>query len=246
MMKKILNIFTWYEWIFVICSLITLLGLGIYNSIENFKYSIILELTSVILGLLSCVLNGKRKKYAFFFYSAYVILYGSVSFIEKQYGEGVLNLCFNLPMYLFTLYKFYIRDREKDNNENFKVGTLKLWMIIGSIIFVPCVTGLYGYILSLLDSKLPYINALATSFALIAVFFTTKGILWQWLMWTCYSSTLTAIWTLNYIEGSTSGLLYIVLNCIYIVVNFYCLFTWMVIKKKQDKESKEISQEEVK
>ena len=73
-MKKILKIFAWYEWIFVICSLITLLGLGIYNSIENFKYSIILELTSVILGLLSCVLNGKRKKYAFFFYSAYVIL----------------------------------------------------------------------------------------------------------------------------------------------------------------------------
>ena len=85
-----------------------------------------------------------------------------------------------------------------------------------------------------------------SSFALIAVFFTTKGILWQWLMWTCYSSTLTAIWTLNYIEGSTSGLLYIVLNCIYIVVNFYCLFTWMVIKKKQDKESKEITQEEAK
>lgn len=67
MMKKILNIFTWYEWIFVICSLITLLGLGIYNSIENFKYSIILELTSVILGLLSCVLMVKEKSTLFSF-----------------------------------------------------------------------------------------------------------------------------------------------------------------------------------
>ena len=99
MFKKFINIFKYYEWIFVIASLITLITLGIVYK------SGALELISVILGLLSATLNGKRKKYAFFFYTVYVILYGTVSFIEKQYGEGVLNLCINLPIYLFTLYR---------------------------------------------------------------------------------------------------------------------------------------------
>ena len=241
-LKSIIDIFKWFEWIFVIGSLITLVTLSIIYK------SPILEIISVIFGLLSAVLNCKRKKYAFFIYAIYVILYGAFAFAQAQYGEGILNTCINLPIYLYTIYKYYIKDHIKKKNEknsgevkeknsNFKIGTLTKKMIIVIVIIIPLVTGLYGYILSLINSNYPYVNALATSFALVAVFLTSMGVTWQWLFWTFYSSTNAVLWSLNF-ANSNEGLLYIVLSCIYVTINTYSLITW--IKEKKLQESKQL------
>ncbi len=238
-MKRLLKIFNLYELIFITISLLLLIGLGIYNLIFNFSVLNIFELISVILGLLAATLNGKRKKYAFFFYSVYVTIYGIISFISKQYGEGVLNIAINLPMYLYTIYNYYIKDKRSDKNiessqNDFKINKINKYMIIGIILFIPIITGLYGFILSLLKSNHPYLNALATSLALASVFLATKGILEQWYFWIFYSIILIVIWVLNYINSGSSGLLYIALNIIYVIVNTYFLIKWCIIYKKQN------------
>ncbi len=238
-MKRLLKIFNLYELIFITISLLLLIGLGIYNLIFNFSVLNIFELISVILGLLAATLNGKRKKYAFFFYSVYVTIYGIISFISKQYGEGVLNIAINLPMYLYTIYNYYIKDKKSDKNiessqKDFKINKINKYMIIGIILFIPIITGLYGFILSLLKSNYPYLNALATSLALVSVFLATKGILEQWYFWIFYSIILIVIWILNYINSGSSGLLYIALNIIYVIVNTYFLIKWYIIYKKQN------------
>ena len=238
-MKRLLKIFNLYELIFITISLLLLIGLGIYNLIFNFSVLNIFELISVILGLLAATLNGKRKKYAFFFYSVYVTIYGIISFISKQYGEGVLNIAINLPMYLYTIYNYYIKDKRSDKNiessqKDFKINKINKYMIIGIILFIPIITGLYGFILSLLKSNYPYLNALATSLALVSVFLATKGILEQWYFWIFYSIILIVIWVLNYINCGSSGLLYIALNIIYVIVNTYFLIKWYIIYKKQN------------
>lgn len=232
MLKKLFNVFRIYEWIFVIISFLLLIILGIV-----FKANA-LEIISVLLGLLSATLNGKRKKYAFFFYSVFVILYGTMAFINKQYGEGILNLCINLPLYLYTLYKFYLKDRKNDNseekNKEFKISGINKYLIIGIVIFIPLVTGLYGYVLSIFSSKLPYLNALATAFAIVAVVLASKPSIYQWIFWILYSVVLTIIWSLNYFIDNSGGLLYLALNLIYIIVNIYCFVQWIFIKKKQN------------
>ena len=238
-MKRLLKIFNLYELIFITISLLLLIGLGIYNLIFNFSVLNIFELISVILGLLAATLNGKRKKYAFFFYSVYVTIYGIISFISKQYGEGVLNIAINLPMYLYTIYNYYIKDKRSDKNiessqKDFKINKINKYMIIGIILFIPIITGLYGFILSLLKSNYPYLNALATSLALVSVFLATKGILEQWYFWIFYSIILIVIWVLNYINSGSSGLLYIALNIVYVIVNTYFLIKWYIIYKKQN------------
>lgn len=238
-MKRLLKIFNLYELIFITISLLLLISLGIYNLIFNFSVLNIFELISVILGLLAATLNGKRKKYAFFFYSVYVTIYGIISFISKQYGEGVLNIAINLPMYLYTIYNYYIKDKRSDKNiessqKDFKINKINKYMIIGIILFIPIITGLYGFILSLLKSNYPYLNALATSLALVSVFLATKGILEQWYFWIFYSIILIVIWVLNYINSGSSGLLYIALNIIYVIVNTYFLIKWYIIYKKQN------------
>ncbi len=244
--KSVIDIFRWFEWIFVIASLITLLTLSIIYK------SPVLEIISVVFGLLSAALNCKRKKYAFFIYAIYVILYGAFAFMQGQYGEGILNTCINLPIYLYTIYKYYIKDHIRKNktnqlenkSSNFKIASLTKKMIIIIIIIIPVVTGLYGFILSLMNSNYPYVNALATSFALVAVFLTSLGVTWQWLFWTFYSSTNAVLWSLNFVN-SNQGLLYIVLSCIYVTINTYSLITWIKEKKIQEKENINIANSDI-
>lgn len=237
LMKKLLNIFNLYELVFVLISLFLLIGLGIFYLINNFTIIGIFELVSVILGLLAATLNGKKKKYAFYFYTIYVIIYGTVSFINKQYGEGILNIIFNLPMYLYTLYKFYLKKdiNNSSDNKDFKISKIKKWMVITIIIFIPVMTLVYGLILDLINSNYPFLNAFATSIALCAVFLTSKGILEQWYFWAAYSVVLIVIWLLNYLYHDSGGFLYIILNAIYIIVNVYCLIIWIIEYKKNKK-----------
>ena len=95
-----------------------------------------------------------------------------------------------------------------------------------------------------MNSNYPYVNALATSFALVAVFLTSLGVTWQWLFWTFYSSTNAVLWSLNFVN-SNQGLLYIVLSCIYVTINTYSLITWIKEKKIQEKENINIANSDI-
>lgn len=238
--KSKLPIFNLFEWIIALLSLITFISLGIIYHSSPF------EIISVILGLFAAMLNMKRKKYAFIVYSLYVLIYGIMSLLQKQYGEGILNLAFNLPVYLYTVYRFYL-SKKKTKEESFSISNLSYKGYIIVLLFVPIVTTGYGFLLSYLDSKLPFLNALATSFALLSCYLASKGNLSQWIFWICYSSSLVAIWTINYLEAGEAGLLYLVLNGVYIFLNTYSFVLWIKDYKKQKEEinkAKEISMEE--
>lgn len=221
-----LPIFSLLEWVMILCCLITFITLGVIYK------SSIFEIVSVIFGLFAVTLNMKRKKYAFAVYSLYVLIYGIFSIIQKQYGEGILNLVYNLPVYLYTLYKYYF-SKNKNDTSDFKISKLsyKGYILIG--ILIPLITVSYGYILTLIDSKLPFLNALATSFALIACFLASKGNISQWIFWILYSASLVAVWAINFQNGGEAGLLYLVLNSIYILINLYSLILWMKDLKKE-------------
>ena len=112
-----LPIFSLLEWVMILCCLITFITLGVIYK------SSIFEIVSVIFGLFAVTLNMKRKKYAFAVYSLYVLIYGIVSIVQKQYGEGILNLVYNLPVYLYTLYKYYF-SKNKNDTSDFKISKL--------------------------------------------------------------------------------------------------------------------------
>lgn len=220
-MKKVINIIS-FEWLIYILSILLIFVLAcIYKSG-------IFELISTLLGLVAVSLNSKKKTQCFFFYVFYVLIYGIVSIINKQYGEGILNLCYNLPLYLITLYHLYIKRSEKkvDNIVNLSRNQ---WLYI--VFFIPLVTLVYGYVLLLIKSNNPFFNALATAFSLVAAFLASKFVKQQWLFWICYSLVLTYIWLVNFLESQT-GVLYLVLNIIYIILNINGYITWNKLEKE--------------
>lgn len=217
MKTKVLKL---WEWIFLFVAYTTMITFGIIY--KNHVFMIL----STLLGLLAAMLNMEAKKYCFFFYAVYVAIYGIFSFLGKQYGEGVLNLCYNLPLYLYTIYRLYYLEKKRGNEKEFKIKKLnkKQWLII--VILIPLITLVYGFILKYVKSALPFINALASVFAIIASFLASKTTKEQWIFWILYSAVLVYLWFYQFQQTGSNGLVYLILNMFYIVINTYGLIFW--------------------
>ncbi len=256
--KKFLNIFKRYEWLFLIIVFAVLISFAVIYNASWF------EIVAPLFGVISASLNGKKKKYAFVTYSIYVVIYGIYCFLNSLYGEAILNVCINLPMYLWTLFKFYIlpiikKKKEVTNEENpqeqpiekkseFEIKSINLPTIIGIIIFVPVVTIVYGlclangfWISESLVSNYPYLNALATALCLVAVFLASKTILWQWVFWIAYAAICLVIWTLMFINFDV-GALIIASNVCFLIINTYC-FTHRIIDYRKQRKAPVIETE---
>ena len=172
MRKEILNLKI-YEWIYLIFWVIFISILSFINN------SSIYALISCLFGIVAVIFNMKGNRFAFIFYSLYALSYGIIAFINHNYGEGIL--------YIFTIYKLFISKKEREIND--KINTLSKKELIIILIIIPFVTFVYGFILSNIEnSNLPYVNALATGFAMISSFLTSRRIKEQWYFWILYNS----------------------------------------------------------
>lgn len=226
-MNKILYAFKPFEWLYVFISLTTFLVFGIIS----YKSSIdILIIISVLMGFLASCLNIKTKRIAFVFYFIYAFIYGIVSLILNNYGEGVLNIVYALPLYLYTIYKLYF----KKNKETItKINHLKVRMYILCVFIIIIVTIGYGFILKALKSNYPFLNALATSTCIIASFLASKRYLDQWVFYMLYALSLIVLWLLNYLNYQSSGILYLILNIFYMFNNIYGFLLYFKLLKHQ-------------
>ena len=219
-MKKVVKILKPLEWIFYFISLAILLFCGIYFKSNAF------DIIASVISLCAVFLNLNNKKYCFFFYAIYVLIYGIISFINKQYGEGVINLVYNLPLYLFTIYGFYLSKKKKQESSEFVIKSITKKQLIVMIVLIPIITVLYGLLLNHLGSASPYLNSLATAFALSASFLASRTIKEQWIAWIIYSLILFVLWLITFISNG-NGLMFVILNALYILINTYGLIVWI-------------------
>lgn len=220
-MKKEFLCLKVYEWIYLIfwCLLISILSL--------LNKSSIYALISSLFGIIAAIFNIKNNRLAFIFFALYACSYGIIAFINHNYGEGILNVLYNTPLYAFTIYKFFFSKKNRESNTKIKSLNYKEWIIIS--IVIPLVAIGYGFILSRLEnSNLPYINALATGFAVISSLLASKRCKEQWYFWMGYAFVLIYIWM-----NSQGEKVYLILNCFYVINNSLGLYLWIKAYKKE-------------
>ena len=235
-MKKFIKSFKWYEFTFLVICFISLITLNIIFN-KNNVINLIFHLVTTLLGILGASLNLKKVRWAFIIYSIYALLYGLNAIYVKNYGEGVLNLLFNLPLYIYTTVKLLRKKNNASNDSTFKINTLPIKYLIIIICLIPVVTIGYGFILKILNPNFPFINAFATTVALSCAFMASKAYKEQWIFWLIYSVILTILWGLTFSASSNSSFIYLVLNCFYLIINVYGLINWYKEYNKQKKQN---------
>ena len=217
-----------FENIYSIFSVLILLVYGIV-----FKSSAAV-LVSAVSSMVGNLLNAMSFKVSYLFALIASVTYSFVALEQHYYGEFIYNLFILAPLFIYCTFRWFIPSRKKETSAKGDVFSItpKLALLFGSTLVVVIVV--YGYILKVIGSELPFINACSTLFVLGANCLGSRRMKEQWYLFLGSNAFLIILWAT---AGKTDpgNALYVVQNLLFIVSNSYGLYKWRKISKEEHK-----------
>jgi len=222
--KKSLYEKIWYT-LFILAELLCLI------LIRPFTYSLAFGALSGLLYLFSENLQANGKRVGFIIALTSATLYVVDCIVFKIYGEVAMNLLVYMPIYAYSFFS-YKRAEKKDGNKKFlSVRKLGVW---GHILVISLIVALgvgVGYILKLVGSIYPFINAFSLTCFIAAMmlnafryvqtwYFDMLGNLFTLLLWIFVSS------------GELSSLPFVISTFAAFTNDIYGMFSWGRLLRK--------------
>lgn len=218
MTKRIFNGWNIFEllWLGAFCLLA--LGLTLIWRDTFFGFSVFLT------GVLCVVLTAKGSIWSYFFGLLNTLGYAYLAFLNQLFGEMGLNLLFFLPM---TFVGFFLW---KKNSIKGKKLVMRGMPRKGfATIVLTCVIGItvMGFGLSLINTQnTPYLDATTNVLSIVATILTAKRFKEQWLLYILLNIFTIIMWSIRMANGSSDGLLMIVMWSAYLINAFYGYYNW--------------------
>ena len=222
--KKILKSFTYFEWSMILA----VIGFTTYFSIidtENTVMYLIVDAIAAISGILCVVLCAKGKKSQYIWGLINVIGYVIIAWINKYYGEVMLNALYYLPSQ-FIGYYLWNKHINKDND---KVEGNKLNLTKSILLVIVCFIGilLYKEVLDLLGGNGTLLDSASTTISIFANLLMMLRYREQWLLWIIIDAITVAMWLL------AKDFVMVTMWSVYLVNAFYGYYNWSKISKER-------------
>lgn len=165
--------------------------------------------------------KGNLLTYVFGMYNTFGYAY--LAYNNGLFGELMLNLLFFVPMNVvgFLMWKRHLHGD--------KLTMLQMNRRGVSMVAAACILGslLLGFGLSFIPAQnSPYIDATTTILSIIATLLMVKRYKEQWLVYIVLNVFTVLLWTIRTAEGSSDGMLMIVMWSAYLLNAIYGYYTW--------------------
>lgn len=145
-MNNPLKTLTKKEWLLWLASLAIVIISNLATTNIDF-----LTLISALVGVTSLIFAAKGNVWAQFLMIIFSILYGIISFRFRYWGEMITYLGMTLPMAAWSAFT-WLKNPSQENGNEVEIQKLNYKHITGLIISTIIVTGIFYYILALLDT----------------------------------------------------------------------------------------------
>ena len=222
-MKKIISKFNWFEWGMIIA----VIGFTIYFSLINegntFWY-LVIDGIAAICGIFCVVLcaKGKKSQYIWGFFN--VVGYVIVAWINKYYGEVMLNALYYLPSQFIG---YYLWNKNMNKKTDDVIGKkLDIKHIVGLLVLVSI--GIFGYkmFLDLLGGVGTLLDSSSTVLSIFANALMMLRYREQWLMWIIIDIVTVVMWVL------VGDFIMVTMWSVYLINAFYGFYNWSKIAKE--------------
>lgn len=223
-LKKVLNSFTYFEWGMVLA----VIGFTLYFSIidtTNSLFYLIVDAIAAISGILCVVLCAKGKKSQYIWGVLNVIGYVIIAFINKYYGEVMLNALYYLPSQFIGYYLW----NKHTNSETENVEGNKLNLKKSILLIMVCAIGIviYKEILDLLGGNGTLLDSASTTISVFANLLMMLRYREQWLLWIIIDIITVIMWVL------AKDLIMVTMWSVYLINAFYGYYNWTKISKER-------------
>ena len=222
-MKKIIKKFSLFEW----AMLISVIGFTIYFALidkESSLLYLIIDGIAAICGIFCVVLCAKGKKSQYIWGLINVIGYIIIAFINKYYGEVMLNALYYLPSQFIGYYLWNKHENKKTENVKGKKLNIKQTLVLlvctGLSIF------LYKLLLDYLGGNNTILDSASTMISIIANTLMLLRYREQWLLWIIIDMITVVMWILM------KDYIMVTMWAVYLINAFYGYINWTKIAKE--------------
>ena len=222
--KNILKSFTYFEWTMILA----VIGFTTYFSIintENTVLYLMIDAIAAISGILCVVLCAKGKKTQYIWGLINVIGYVIIAWINKYYGEVMLNALYYLPSQFIGYYLW----NKHINKENDKVEGNKLNIKKSILLVLLCLIGivLYKEVLDILGGNKTLLDSASTTISIFANLLMMLRYREQWLLWIIIDAITVVMWFI------AKDFIMVTMWSVYLVNAFYGYYNWSKISKER-------------
>lgn len=222
-MKNLLKKFTLFEWFMVLSVIIFTVYFALINTTNTVLY-LIIDAVAAISGILCVVLCAKGKKSQYIWGLINVIGYIVIAFINKYYGEVMLNVIYYLPSQFIGYYLW----NKHENKETKDVEGKKLNLKNSIILLIVCMLGIFGYklILDLLGGNSTLLDSASTVISVVANSLMLLRYREQWLLWIIIDTITVIMWII------AGDFIMVTMWLVYLINAFYGYYNWTKIAKE--------------
>lgn len=219
-----------YVWLLFAMSSIGLLS--------AFQGSTLLGTSSAIFNILCVILVARGKISSYFWGLLGVLTYGYLAYSWQLYGDTFLNLIVYLPLQFIGLYMWLPNMmKETDNTEVVEFRNMNskhIWYtVIGVVVFY--VMALVA--LTLLSSRIPFIDAATTVLSITAMILMVYRFKAQWDFWIVVNILSIVMWsTVYFTESGGETLTTLAMWCIFLGNSVYGRYMWSTQQKAVDND----------
>lgn len=233
--KRFFSHFTWYEIVFSLISIFTVLGLSIYA-----KSSALTNLYSFF-AVLYVLLLMKKFKISIVFGIIQVTLYIIQSGLYNNWGEFIINIVVILPILILTLINW---GKDK-NNGNITVKSqkvsLKSWIII--LVLALCIGISFFFVLRYFNTPYLILASLSGFFATMANCIMLKKSPLMFIFFTIANIISFLIWVLPIVNGVSENFETIPMLatlCVFELSNILGLVNWLKKDRVENDDKKNL------
>ena len=222
-MKKNIKKFSLFEWGMIIA----VIGFTVYFSLidkESTIWYLLIDGMAAICGIFCVVLCAKGKKSQYIWGLFNVIGYIIIAFINKYYGEVMLNALYYLPSQFVGYYLW----NKHENKVTFDVEGKKLnlkktiLLLLGTTILII----LYKLVLDLLSGNNTILDSASTIISIVANSLMLLRYREQWLLWIIIDIITVIMWLL------VKDFVMVTMWFVYLVNAFYGYINWTKMARR--------------
>ena len=220
--KELLKTFNYFEW-FMILAVILFTTYFAFINTENTWWYILIDSIAAITGIFCVVLCAKGKKGQYIWGLFNVIGYVIIAWINRYWGEVMLNALYYLPSQFIGFYLWNKHMNKETNDVEGKKMNLKQSICL----LVICAAGilLYKQLLDFMNGNQTLLDSASTIISVVANALMMLRYREQWLLWIVIDMITVAMWVL------AGDFIMVTMWSVYLINAFYGYYKWTKMSK---------------
>jgi len=231
MKKKLLKGWNWFEICLLTISVIVIIIGFVVGDEKNW-----LSFASSIIGIFGVMFLSKGLVVAPFVIVVNLIIYSTLSFTQKYYGEMIINIGLMLPIYITSIVVWF-KNKNKVDTSKVQINKIhgKEYLYLSIVTAVGTIA--FYFILQALNTNELIVSTLSLVTSAVAAYLSLRRCSYYAIGYILNDVILIVLWSISLANYGLGYLPTVLCFSLFLINDIYGLIHWKLEEKKQQEQT---------